>query len=74
MRCKCENKDIFYYAHKIRVPLISNKSKFRKFLVDCPEFVNLVSENQRPKFIELLRKIKFFNMKINGQDWTNISK
>ena len=74
MRCKCLDKDIFYYSSKLRVPLISNKSRFRKFLIDCPIFPNMVCDKQIPKFQSLLRKVKFYGKTINGIGWTNINQ
>ena len=76
MGCKCKNKDMqFSYSHKLRVPTSTkNKVKFRKFLDDCPIFVNMVSEEQQEAFLELLREVKYFNKTINGRKWTNIQK
>jgi hypothetical protein len=61
-------------SDKLRIPLTDNKVKFRKFLDDCPIFVNMVSIEQRPMFLDLLRDVKYFNKTINGQNWTNIPK
>lgn len=76
--CKCKNKHdskIIYYSDKLRPPLTtSNKFVFRKFLDDCPQFVNLVPQELRFDFLEFLRKIKYFGKSINGQEWTNIKK
>lgn len=73
--CKCTTTDLhFSYSHKLRVPPIDNKVKFRQFLDDCPYFVNCVAEWQRPFFLDLLREVKYFNKSINGFKWTNISK
>lgn len=72
--CKCGKTDKqFVYSNKLRPPLtLKNKSKFRKFIDDCPTFVNVVPVYLREDFISLLRKIKYFNKTINGQEWTNI--
>lgn len=65
----------FNYSYNLRVPNnIKNKAKFRKFLDDCPIFVNCVDENQRESFLDLLREVKYFNKTINGRKWTNIKK
>jgi len=75
MGCKCINKDMtFTYSHKLRVPTSTrNKAKFRKFLDDCPQFINMVQEHQREALIELLRDLKYFN-KFERLKWANISK
>jgi len=74
--CKCGLTDkMFKYSDKIRTPRgTSNKVVFRKFLDDCPAFVNLIPESLQEDFLHLLRKIKYFNKSINGRDWTNITK
>lgn len=74
--CKCNKSDMkFTYSYKLRPPnSTKNKVKFRQFLDACPQFVNMVKEEQRPAFLELLRKVKYFNKAINGQEWTNITK
>jgi hypothetical protein len=53
---------------------IKNKAKFRKFLDDCPTFVNMVKDDQQEAFLNLLREVKYFNKTINGRIWTNIKK
>lgn len=74
-KCKCTNKrKTFTYSHKLRVPSINNKVRFRKFLDDCPEFVNCVSDDLKEEFRSLLRTMKYFNKTINGQQWTYTSK
>lgn len=67
--CKCGNTDYhFSYSYKLRVPTsIKNKVLFRKFLEDCPIFVNCVPEELKPAFRDLLRKVKYFDKSINGQ-------
>lgn len=74
--CKCKDKSAkFVYSYKLRPPLLTkNKVKFRKFLDDCPTFVNMVSDDQQVMFLDLLREVKYFNKSINGRDWTNIKK
>jgi hypothetical protein len=74
--CKCNNNEFrFRYSCKLRPPLSTkNKVVFRKFLDDCAIFPNCVSEEQRPLFLDLLRKVKYFNKAINGFEWTNIRK
>lgn len=73
--CKCGKVDKqFRYSHKLRVPSTKNKVKFRKFLDDCPQFVNCVSVEQRKDFRKLLIRMKYFDKKINGQYWTVINK
>lgn len=74
--CKCGTSQFrFSYSHKLRVPTSTkNKVKFRQFLDDCPEFVNMVPENLQPLFLDLLRDVKYYNTSINGRKWTNISK
>jgi hypothetical protein len=73
--CKCHNKNMtFEISDKLRPPSTKNKVKFRKFLDDCPIFVNMVKDHQREQFLELLRKVKYFNKAINDREWTNISK
>ena len=73
MGCKCgETSNMFEYSSKLRVPKIKNKVKFRKFLKDCPIFVNMIEEHQQEKFRTLLRYIKLYRTKINGFDWTYI--
>ena len=61
--CKCGNTDYhFSYSYKLRVPTsIKNKVLFRKFLDDCPIFVNCVPEELKPAFRDLLRKVKYFD-------------
>ena len=72
-KCGHDNNQ-FSLSPKLRPPKIDNKVKFRKFLDDCPIFVNMVREHQKEAFINLLRKVKYFNKTINGRRWTNISK
>lgn len=74
--CKCEDSTHrFHMSDKVRAPTSTkNKVKFRKFLDVCPIFVNCVPDELRPDFLDLLRKIKYFNKVINGQEWTNIKK
>lgn len=75
MGCKCDKDSAkrFYYWHRLRVPRIKNKVVFRKFLDDCPQFVNCVPDEFQSDFVEMLRDLKYFNKKINGQEWTFIS-
>lgn len=74
--CKCNNTDYhFSYSHKLRVPTsINNKVVFRKFLDDCPIFVNCVPEELLPAFRDLLRKVKYFDKPINGRKSVIVSK
>lgn len=74
--CKCSTAEFrFTYSDKLRVPLSTkNKAVFRQFLRDCPQFANMVPDELKPRFIELLRKVKFYNYAINGYEWTNISE
>lgn len=74
--CKCGKQDMkFTYSYRLRPPQSTkNKVVFRKFLDDCPQFVNMVTEEQQPYFIELLRKVKYFHKSINGFEWTNIKE
>lgn len=76
MGCKCTNTDMhFSYSHKLRVPTSTkNKARFRKFLDDCPNFVNMVSKEQQESFLMLLKEINYFDKSINGCQWTNIKK
>ena len=70
--CKCEDKSFcFDYSHKLRVPTSTkNKVVFRKFLDDCPQFVNCVPEELHEEFRSLLKRVKYTNTPINGQQWT----
>lgn len=72
--CKCGNRDnIFQFSTRVRPPKnTDNKARFRQFLRDCPEFTNCITEEQRPLFLDLLRKIKMFKTEINGHEWTYI--
>lgn len=73
--CLCNtSKHQFSIGHKLRVPSTNNKVVFRKFLDDCPYFANMVTLEQQPQFLQLLRKVKYFNKSMNGNEWTNISK
>jgi hypothetical protein len=75
MACKGKDKSKhFGYSHKLRVPKINNKVKFREFLNDCPIFVNCVSEKLQKDFREMLRYLKMYGVKINGKDWTYVEK
>lgn len=76
MGCKCEDKFFnIRHSHKLRVPLSTkNKVVFRKFLDDCPIFVNCITEEQKPYFRDFLRKLKYFEKTINGHSFTYISK
>lgn len=76
MGCKCgTTKYTIHHSHKVRAPLSTkNKVVFRKFLEDCPIFVNLVPEELYPHFRNLLIKVKFFDKKINGRDFTLVTK
>lgn len=62
----------FIYSDKLRVPSTKNKVKFRKFLDDCPQFVNCVPEDLQEDFRNLLRKVKYTGKSINGREWTRI--
>lgn len=72
--CKCKDpaeSKRFTYSHKLRVPTTTeNKAKFRKFLDDCPIFVNCVPEEYHEDFRNLLRKVKYTGRAINGHKWT----
>ncbi len=69
----CQRSDYtFEHSHKLRVPKVSNKVKFRKFIVDTVIFLNVVPDHLKPKAQELLRHVKLFNTPINGREWTNI--
>jgi len=71
--CKCgTDLNRFNVSPKLRIPTTKNKVVFRQFLEDCPIFVNCVPEHLKPKFLDLLRKVKYFNRSINGHKWTNI--
>ena len=71
--CIClDSSKQFYHSHKLRVPPTKNKVVFRKFLIECPSFVNLVPEELHEDFRNLLRKVKFTEGIINGKDWTKI--
>jgi hypothetical protein len=76
MGCKCpDNSFTFDHSHKLRVPLTTkNKVVFRKFLKDCPTFVNCIPDELKPYFRDFLRKVKFFNVTINGREFTNINE
>lgn len=76
MGCKCISKEYsFTYSYKLRVPLsTSNKVVFRKFLDECPQFVNMVPDELIPHFRNLLIKVKFFNKTINGREFTLVSE
>ena len=76
MGCKCGKTDMhFRYWHGLRVPTDTKKHAiFRKFLDDCPGFINMIDESQREAFLKLLREIRYFNKTIAGRKWTNISK
>ena len=76
MGCKCEDKSFtIRHTHKLRVPLTTkNKVVFRKFLNDCPQFVNCIEESQIPYFRDFLRKLKYFEEIINGRDFTFVKK
>lgn len=65
----------FLYHHKLRVPnTLKNKARFRNFLDYCPEFVNMIEDDQKERFLNILREVKYFNKSINGMTWTNIEK
>ncbi len=68
------NHSTFAHSHKLRVPKVKNKAKFRKFIVDVQIFLNVVPDELRPKAQELLRHVKLFNTTINGYSWTNIKE
>ena len=74
--CKCgEKKYHTIISPRLRPPKnTKNKARFRKFLDDCPEFVNCISEEQQPMALKIFRKISLFNTKVNGMEWTNIKK
>jgi len=73
--CSCGTQEfLFTFSDKLRPPKTKNKAKFRKFLMDCPQFVNCVPEELMPRFKELLIKVKHpKNTPINGRKWTIIS-
>lgn len=74
-KCNCKGSLKFRYSSKLRPPEnTGNKVKFRKFLEECPTFVNCVPDELKEEFLGLLREVKAFNMTINGRQWTNISK
>lgn len=62
----------FGHSHKLRVPKVKNKVKFRKFILDVHIFFNVVPEALVPKAQALLRHVKLFDTTINGIAWTNI--
>lgn len=69
----CQRSDhTFGHSHKLRVPTLKNKVKFRKFLVDTTIFFNVVPDHLIPKAQDLLRHVKLYNTTINGRLWTNI--
>lgn len=72
--CKCPNElNVIFFSHRLRPPLrIRNKARFRKFLDDCPSFVNMVPERLRSEFRKLLIDVKYFNKTINGMEWTRV--
>lgn len=71
--CICTDKSkLFYHSHRLRVPPTKNKVVFRKFLEDCPSFVNSVPEELHEDFRNLLRKVKYNGGEINGREWTKI--
>ena len=72
--CKCGTNDMWFeYSHKLRPPLTTkNKVKFRKFLDDCPIFVNCVPDELKEDFRNLLRKVKYTGRRINGFKWTEV--
>lgn len=74
--CKCGNDSKrFIISYRLRPPVnTNNKVVFRKFLDDCPIFVNMVPLELRDDFLALLRKVKYFGKSINGKEWTNITK
>ncbi len=74
--CSCGTTEFqFRYSHRLRPPLTtSNKVVFRKFLIDCPQFSNCVSDKLKPMFLALLKKVKLFDTKLNGREWTVINK
>jgi len=76
MGCKCLDKSFtIEHSHKLRVPLsTNNRVQFRKFLAACPPFVNCVPDELIPHFRNLLIKVKYFNKKINGRDFTFVTK
>lgn len=71
--CSCGKIDKkFSFSNKLRPPATKNKVKFRKFLDDCPQFANCVTEELQSDFRDLLTKVKYFNKAINGMQWTII--
>ena len=76
MGCSCGSKKYtIYHSDKLRVPLTTkNKNVFRKFLDDCPIFPNLVPDELKPHFRDFLRKLKYYDKKINGFEFTLVRK
>jgi hypothetical protein len=66
--CKCGTTEHqFPFSYKLRPPKdISKKRKWRKFLKDCPAFVNMVSPPRFKEFNILLKKINWDKPYING--------
>jgi len=71
--CKCGNtENQFSFSHKLRPPKdLKNKMEWRKFIKDCPQFINMVPVKLYPKFKDLLENIKYPDNKINGRNWKN---
>ena len=73
-RCKLDDKK-FTYSNKLRVPMSTrNKALFRKFLDECPIFVNRVPDELIPDFQRLLRHVKYFKKEVNAHEWTYVTK
>lgn len=66
--CKCGTVEYtFPFSYKLRPPSdITKKVKWRKFIQDCPAFINLVQPELSQKFNEFLEKIKWNQKHING--------
>ncbi len=74
--CKCGNTHFtIYHSHKVRAPLnTNNRVQFRNFLNACPIFINLVPEELKPHFRNLLIKVKYYDIALNGQEWSVVTK
>lgn len=74
--CSCGTTDKqFTFTHKLRPPKnTKNKERFRTFLDNCPEFFNMVLPEQRKYAIALLKKVKYYEKRTNGREWTFITR
>jgi len=67
--CSCGTTvNIIGHSHKLRPPTTKNKVVWRKFIKDCPQFINLVSGEAIEPFNKFLKSISWDNNdKINGR-------